>query len=259
MLEAWVNAEVPVAMTVGDDKKMVPPVMMASTTWGSATGNNAPICSIDTPATDATISEGESISYTGTAVDSDGTIASYAWSFPGGSPASSTAEDPGSVVYSAAGVYTTTFTATDDATASCQAATVQVTVNAVGGGLQAGVQDPPVTGVITGKGKNQTFSETSAFAQGDSVIIRSTVVDSNGGGVANATVTTNITGPESATITSGPSDANGIAESTWNTSAPNRRGQGGTPTGSYTATTANVEAAGFDWDGVTTNIGFTVE
>ena len=35
MLEAWINAEVPVAIEVAGDRKMVPPVMMASTSWGA--------------------------------------------------------------------------------------------------------------------------------------------------------------------------------------------------------------------------------
>jgi hypothetical protein len=38
MLDAWINAEVPVAMMVAGDRKMVPPVVMASTTWGSPPG-----------------------------------------------------------------------------------------------------------------------------------------------------------------------------------------------------------------------------
>jgi hypothetical protein len=37
MLEAWINAEVPVAIEVAGDRKMVPPVEMASTSWGVAT------------------------------------------------------------------------------------------------------------------------------------------------------------------------------------------------------------------------------
>jgi hypothetical protein len=134
MLEAWINAEVPVAMEVGGDRRMVPPVVMASTTWGAPpTGNNSPVCSIDTPAGDITINAGDSVSYTGTASDSDGTIASYSWVFSGGSPASASVEDPGSVSYATAGVYTTSFTATDNGGASCTQASVQVTVNAVGG------------------------------------------------------------------------------------------------------------------------------
>jgi hypothetical protein len=40
MLEAWINAEVPVAMEVGGDRKMVPPVVMASTTWGTLPGTS---------------------------------------------------------------------------------------------------------------------------------------------------------------------------------------------------------------------------
>jgi hypothetical protein len=139
MLEAWVNAEVPVAMTVGGDKKMVPPVVMASATWGAPpTGNNTPTCTIDTPTGDVVITEGDSINYAGTATDSDGTIASYVWAFNGGSPASSNVEDPGNVSYTTAGTYTTSFSATDDGGASCTPATVQVTVNAVG------VNNPPV-------------------------------------------------------------------------------------------------------------------
>ena len=50
-------------------------------------------------------------------------------------------------------------------------------------------------------------------------------------GVTGATVSIAIGGPEIATLTSGPSDASGIAEATWSTSAPNRKGNGGTATG----------------------------
>ena len=135
MLDAWINAEVPVAMEVGGDRKMVPPVVMKSTTWGSPpTGNNAPSCSIDSPTGNISIDGGQAVNYAGTATDSDGTIASFSWSFPGGTPGSSSAEDPGSVSYANAGVYITTFSATDDGGTSCTPATIQVTVNTVGGG-----------------------------------------------------------------------------------------------------------------------------
>lgn len=35
MLEAWINADVPVAIEVAGDRKMVPPVVMATASWGS--------------------------------------------------------------------------------------------------------------------------------------------------------------------------------------------------------------------------------
>ena len=90
-------------------------------------------------------------------------------------------------------------------------------------------------------------------------MIRATVLDDTGTAVPNATVVIDITGPETHTgLTTGPSDANGIAELTWQTQAPNKRGQGGTATGSYTATTSGVTATGYTWDGVATSVGFSV-
>jgi hypothetical protein len=258
MLEAWINAEVPVAMVVGDDRRMAPPVLMASASWGAPpTGNTPPTCTIDTPSGDVTIGEGDSVTYAGTATDSDGTIAGYAWNLPGGSPVSSTAEDPDSVTYDTAGVYTASFTATDDAGASCAPATIQVTVTAVGGGPETGVTGME-TGYYSGKGKNQAFTAVDTFVQGDTVIIRSTVLDSDGQPVSGATVTTDISRPAGVTLTA-TSDASGVAEASWNTQAPNKRGQGGTATGSYTATTSDVTADGYAWDGVPTSATFTLQ
>ena len=83
--------------------------------------------------------------------------------------------------------------------------------------------------VTTGKGKSSstTFTLSSTFTQGDGVVIRATVLDEAGVAVPNATVVIDITGPESHLgLTTGPSDANGIAELTWQTQKPNKRGQG---------------------------------
>ena len=133
MLNAWLDLDREM------QHRMAEPFVMASATWGAPpTGNTPPTCSIDTPAGDVTINEGDSINYTGTATDSDGTIAGFSWTFEGGSPAASSVEDPGNVSYATAGAYTTTFSATDDGGASCTPASVQVTVNVVGG------NNPPV-------------------------------------------------------------------------------------------------------------------
>jgi hypothetical protein len=77
--------------------------------------------------------------------------------------------------------------------------------------------------VKTGKGNNATtsFALTSSFAQGDGVVIRATVLDEAGVAVPNATVVIDITGAEfHPGLTTGPSDANGIAELTWQTQPP---------------------------------------
>jgi len=49
MMDAWINADVPVAMTIGGDQKMVPPVIMATANWGNTGGgNNHPVANDDT-------------------------------------------------------------------------------------------------------------------------------------------------------------------------------------------------------------------
>jgi hypothetical protein len=101
-----------------------------------------------------------------------------------------------------------------------------------------------------GKDKVEIFVPTTAFNAGDGVVFRIQILDESGQPVSNATSEMTISGPESATVNSGPSDANGIAEAIWQTSAPNNKGQGGTMPGSYVATVTNVTASGYTWDGI---------
>lgn len=111
------------------------PATRAITVTVSSPANQAPNAVIDSPFSDVTIEAGESVSFAGTGTDADGTIAAYSWSLPGGSPASSTVEDPGPVVYAAPGEYTATFNVTDDDGASDSTpATRTITVTPPGGG-----------------------------------------------------------------------------------------------------------------------------
>jgi hypothetical protein len=112
-----------------------------------------------------------------------------------------------------------------------------------------------------GKGKNQTitFTLTDVFIAGDAVGIRALVVDANTGlPPANTVVDLSIVGPESVALTTSPSDASGIAEAIWKTSAGNRKGHGPTTSGSYTARVTNVTVDGYTWDGVGTAVDFTL-
>jgi hypothetical protein len=116
------------------------------------------------------------------------------------------------------------------------------------------------TGYYSGKGKNKTWNISTSFVAGDTVTVRAQVIDQvTELPVANATVEITIGGPETVTLNSNPSDADGWAEATWQTQKPNKRGQGGTATGSYTASVTNVTASGYHWDGVTTNTTFTIQ
>ena len=63
---------------------------------------------ISTPASDITIAAGGSVSFA-----TSSTAARYSWVFPGGSPATSTAQNPGNVTFSAPGEYVTSLTVID--------------------------------------------------------------------------------------------------------------------------------------------------
>jgi hypothetical protein len=115
------------------------------------------------------------------------------------------------------------------------------------------------TGIYTGRGQNRTFTVQTVFTAGDTVTIRAYVVDGvTGLPVADATVELLITGPESLTLTTGPSDADGMAEASWQTKAAGKKNPGTSP-GTYTVETRNVSAAGYHWDQVTTSATFTIQ
>lgn len=115
--------------------------------------------------------------------------------------------------------------------------------------------------VTSGSGKNKTtaFSAATVFKRGETVVIRATVKSATGEAVANATVQSALSGPSSASLTSAPSTGDGLAEARWVTSAPNKRGVGGTPPGEYTATVTGISAAGHAWDGVSASVIFTLQ
>jgi hypothetical protein len=64
-----------------------------------------------------------------------------------------------------------------------------------------------------------------------------------------------ITGPSSTTVTTGTSDAAGMAEGSWKTTT--RKSE--TPLGTYTATTVSATATGYEWNGVATSTTFDIQ
>jgi hypothetical protein len=125
-------------------------------------------------------------------------------------------------------------------------------------GMNAGVpEDELVTGFYSGKGNSATFNLASIFAQGDTIVFRVHVVDSNSADVSGAVVEIGITGPEQLTLTTGPSDAAGIAEASWGTKAP-KKNNGVTATGIFAATVINLTSETYNWDGVMTSAGFEI-
>jgi hypothetical protein len=131
-----------------------------------------------------------------------------------------------------------------------------------GQAVSAGVVTPILTGawITDGKGKNATttFVLASDFTAGDDIVFRITVEDETGVPVPDATATLAISGPEGAGLTTTTSDAGGIAEATWRTQAPNKKGIGGTSTGLYTVTVTGLTVSGYVWNQVATNVTFTI-
>ena len=95
----------------------------------AAPPNQPPVATIVTPAANVTVNPGQSVSFSGTGTDSDGSIAAYSWTFPGGVPGSSTVGTPGNVSYSTPGTYAASFTVTDDKGLASQPAMRTVTVS----------------------------------------------------------------------------------------------------------------------------------
>lgn len=119
---------------------------------GGVPSNVAPTVAIDTPSGNQSISLNDSLSFTCTAADSDGSIASYLWDFDDSGIAQSSSEDPDSKQFTQAGIYTVRVTVTDD-----DGATASDTVNVV-------VESETITGLI-----NNHLIESGAIVDDDEV------------------------------------------------------------------------------------------
>jgi hypothetical protein len=127
---------------------------------------------------------------------------------------------------------------------------------------EAGIVEPLSGRWITeGKGKNatRTFVMTTGFVQGDEIFFQAKIIDESGLPVSGATFDLGIAGPESIRITSTSSDNTGLAEASWNTQSPNKKGVGGTAVGSYVATISGLTASGYNWDEIAVQVSFTIE
>ena len=76
--------------------------------------NQPPRGTITTPSGDVTIEAGQTVTFAGSGTDPDGTVTAHRWSFPGGTPATSTSATPGAIKYSTAGTYDAMLVVTDN-------------------------------------------------------------------------------------------------------------------------------------------------
>ncbi|MBN1401336.1 MAG: fibronectin type III domain-containing protein [Anaerolineae bacterium] len=243
------------------------PILMTSATVGAP----APTCTAPTPELLSAVPGHTEVSLTWSDESADGSVAGYRVYYDQAGKAQLVADLPGAAVtsFTDAGLtdgkeYCYKVTTYYDATCESPFSNIlcaiptnqgQATQPAGVGALETGKY------VTTGSGKNKTttFETAVTFVAGEGVVLQATVFDGvSGAPVAGAVVELLITGPESLTVTSGPSDASGIAEAIWQTKAPNRKAAG-TATGNYVAQVKGVTASGYHWDGVATSAGFTIQ
>ena len=101
---------VPVGPNMGNGR-----LDLVQTLGSLAPADVPPTGSINSPSGDVTIFAGQSVFFSGSGTDPDGTVTAYSWSFPGGNPGASNEATPGSVTYSTPGIFTATLTVTDNA------------------------------------------------------------------------------------------------------------------------------------------------
>jgi hypothetical protein len=135
--------------------------------WAQLTGtpgNQPPHGTITAPAGDVTIHAGESVTFAGSGTDADGTVTGFGWSFPGGSPGSSTSAAPGAVTYSTPGTYDATLVVTDNA-GLADPSPPRRRITVLPTGLTAGFTAPAAGATVAG---SQPVTMTVTSASGSS-------------------------------------------------------------------------------------------
>ena len=171
-----------------------------------------PTGSITSPATSVTIGAGQSVTFAGTGTDPNpnGSITGYSWVFPGGTPGTSSVQNPGAVTFSAVGTDVASLTVTDN----------------------NGLSDPnPPTRTIT-VAPNFSLSASpasQAVPQGGGTSYTATVTPGTG---FTGTVALSVSGlPTGATGSFSPATISGSGSSTLNVTT-----SGTTPTGTFALT-----------------------
>jgi hypothetical protein len=175
---------------------------------GVAVPNQPPVATITAPAANITVNPGGSVAYSGTGSDPDGTVSAYAWTFPGGAPATSNVAIPGAVSYATPGTYVTSFHVTDDDGLASQPKTRTVTVS------DFSLSATPASRTLVPGGAT-TYTATVGALNGFTGTV----------GLAVAGL------PSGATATFSPSTVTGAGSSTLTVST-----SASTPTGSYPLT-----------------------
>jgi len=133
-----------------------------------APADQPPTGTITSPASDVTITAGQSVFFSGSGTDPDGTVTAYSWSFPGGNPSTSSLATPGNVIYNTPGTFAATLTVTDNASLTDpNPPSRKITVNPAPNFSIS--LTPSSQSLVQGNGTNYTVTITSANGFSDTV------------------------------------------------------------------------------------------
>ncbi|MEQ8580454.1 MAG: polysaccharide lyase family 7 protein [Marinoscillum sp.] len=165
---------------------------------GGSPGNTPPSVSITSPADGASFNEGDNLSITANAADSDGTVSQVEFFVNGSSVGIDTSSPFSTNWVVGVGSYNLTAVATDNQSASATSATVTITGNSVGQGT-----DLYVSNIVTGSqgaGKGQKHGLATV-----------TILDDSGSPVSGANVTGTFSGTFNETV-SGTTGSGGTVD-----------------------------------------------
>ncbi len=123
----------------------------------------AVVATIASPASDVSIYKGQTVTFQGT---DQGAVTTRTWSFPGGTPASGSGQNPGTVTYNTVGVFTASYTASDGTATDTDTVTVTVVKTLTSIDLT-----PVATDLI--QGNYVDYTVTATFSDGPAVNVTS--------------------------------------------------------------------------------------
>ena len=265
LLDAWLNA--------GDaTTRMAAPHVMASTTWGAAPST----CEATAPVLDSATAGSKQVALAWQALAQlPAEYASYEFGlyydqagkaqaitdlpWDGGSYTDTALTNGQEYCYK----LTAKVNTVEGCTAESTFSNILCATPSAAGQAVIGVSEPLQTGrwVTSGKGKNATttFELTDSFAAGDAVVIQG-VAGSGESTPSGAVVQVTISSGNSpvATLEPATTDSTGRFEVTWQTQKPNKKGQGGTSTGNYSAAVTDITLNSYSWDGQGGGVNFTL-
>jgi hypothetical protein len=139
------------------------------------------------PTEDLAISPGDSVDFSGSATDPDGTNVTYSWIFPAGTPASSSLASPGSVTFTEVGTHVVSFTAIDSLGVNDPSPSTR-TIIVKGASLPLSFTQPAADSTVTGKKVAISVSATGTMGSSNTftVSVDGTVIGSKTGNAVTA-------------------------------------------------------------------------